>query len=293
MKEEGAMQDIYNVSKISSKVFGCNPSEIMHICPIKKGMTNHSYTFVYANKKYILRIPGEGTHKLINRQKECDVYQKIAPLNLSDHVVYIDPVSGYKITEFWDNARVCNPTNPADVTACMIKLQKFHATQLVVDHSFCPFEKIEFYESLRNTDSRYADYAQTKARVLSLNQKLAQYPKQFGLTHIDAVPDNFIFLENNDVRIIDWEYSAMQDQHLDIAMFAVYSMYNRKQIEQLLLAYFTQGCPASVRTKIYSYIAVCGLLWSNWCEYKEQLGICFGEYATAQYNFAKKYSHST
>ena len=36
-----------------------------------------------------------------------------------------------------------------------------------------------------------------------------------------------------EIRLIDWEYAAMQDPHLDIAMFAIYSMYNKKQIENL------------------------------------------------------------
>ena len=32
-------------------------------------------------------------------------------------------------------------------------------------------------------------------------------------------------------------------------------------------------------------------MWSNWCEYKEKLGISFGEYAMRQYQYAKEYSH--
>ena len=42
-------------------------------------------------------------------------------------------------------------------------------------------------------------------------------------------------------------------------------------------------------TKIYAYIAACGLLWSNWCEYKLSLGVEFGEYSLRQYRFAKDY----
>ena len=33
----------------------------------------------------------------------------------------------------------------------------------------------------------------------------------------------------------------------------------------------------------------CGLLWSNWCEYKRQMGVEFGEYADCQYECAKTY----
>ena len=34
---------------------------------------------------------------------------------------------------------------------------------------------------------------------------------------------------------------------------------------------------------------MCGLLWSNWCEYKRDLGVEFGEYSLKQYRFAKEY----
>ena len=34
---------------------------------------------------------------------------------------------------------------------------------------------------------------------------------------------------------------------------------------------------------------MCGLLWSNWCEYKRQLGVEFGEYSLMQYRYAKDY----
>ena len=47
--------------------------------------------------------------------------------------------------------------------------------------------------------------------------------------------------------------------------------------------------PLENRIKIYCYISVCGLLWSNWCEYKRTLGVEFGEYAIKQYWYAKHY----
>ena len=50
----------------------------------------------------------------------------------------------------------------------------------------------------------------------------------------------------------------MQDPHVDIAMFAIYALYEKEQIDRLIDAYFTEGCLEEVRTKIYCYIAICG-----------------------------------
>ena len=53
--------------------------------------------------------------------------------------------------------------------------------------------------------------------------------------------------------------------------------------------YFENKCDELTRIKIYAYISICGLLWSNWCEYKRDLGVEFGEYSIRQYRFAKEY----
>ena len=81
----------------------------------------------------------------------------------------------------------------------------------------------------------------------------------------------------------------MQDPHVDIAMFCIYAMYDKPQVDRVIAAYFPEGCTASVKMKIYCYIAACGLLWSNWCEYKRSLGVEFGEYSLRQYRYAKEY----
>ena len=72
-------------------------------------------------------------------------------------------------------------------------------------------------------------------------------------------------------------------------MFGIYSLYNREQMDQLIDLYFDGKCSKEIRIKIYCYIAVCGLLWSNWCEYKRNLGVEFGEYSLRQYRYAKDY----
>ncbi len=108
-------------------------------------------------------------------------------------------------------------------------------------------------------------------------------PKSIQLCHIDAVPDNFLFVTGKDgseeIKLTDWEYAGMQDPHLDVAMFIIYAMYDRDSAEKLIDLYFSDGCDKATRLKIYCYIAVSGLVWSNWCEFKRHCGVEFGAYA--------------
>ena len=268
--------------------------EIEDIAVLKKGMTNRSFLFSCRNKQYIMRIPGEGTDLLINRPQEASVYNVIQNRNICDDVVYINPDNGYKITKFWDGARVCNPNNLQDLEVCMEALRSLHSQNLKVEHTFDIFAMICFYESLwGGTPSRYRDYSKTKENVFRLQDYISTHAEPYCLTHIDAVPDNFLLIPSSEggerVRLIDWEYSGMQDPHVDIAMFCIYSLYKRNQVDKLIDIYFQGKCTEQTRMKIYCYIAACGLLWSNWCEYKSHFGVEFGEYSLRQYRYAKDY----
>ena len=275
------------------KALRVSREEITGIEVLKKGMTNRSFLFTCRGERYIMRIPGEGTSRLINRRQEAAVYQTIAGRRICDEIAYINPENGYKITEYLEGARVCDAEKEEDLQKCMKKLREFHGQKLRVDHSFDLFGQMEYYESLwEGTPSAYKDYEKTKAHVLQLKDYIEANAGEWVLTHIDAVPDNFLFVEENgkeEIRLIDWEYAGMQDPHVDIAMFCIYSLYKKEQVDHLIDLYFEGNCDDRTRIKIYCYIAVCGLLWSNWCEYKRKLGVEFGEYSLRQYRYAKDY----
>ncbi len=278
---------------IIADIFKVEPREITDITMLKKGMTNRSFLFNAKGGKYIMRIPGEGTDKMINRKEEAEVFRAISGLGFCDDPVYINPDNGFKITKFLEGVRSCDPESEADLKKCMRKLRSFHEMKLKVPHTFDLQKQIEFYESLwKGTPSIYRDYKKTKEGIFELKDYIDKQPKEWGLTHIDAVPDNFLFYQRNgkeELQLTDWEYSGMQDTHVDLAMFSIYSMYTKDQIDRLIDIYFEGKCAPAVRTKIYCYVATCGMLWSNWCEYKRQLGVEFGEYSLRQYRYAKEF----
>ncbi len=284
-----------DVIKTIAKVLDCREQDVEKITVLKKGMTNRSFLFSINGSKYIMRIPGEGTGQLINRKQEADVFKTISGLGFCDDPVYINPKNGYKITKYLENIRVCDPNSISDLKKCMEKLRNLHQMKLKVDHTFDIFSQIEFYETLWGGDpSIYHDYHKTKDNVLSLKSFIDNIDKDWCLTHIDAVPDNFLFYKlegemKEQLQLTDWEYSGMQDPHVDIAMFAIYSFYDKQQCDRLIDIYFDGQCDNIIRAKIYAYIAICGLLWSNWCEYKRKLGVEFGEYFLHQYYYAKDF----
>ena len=181
---------------VIGEVFGVSPRQITGIQVLKKGMTNRSFLFCVGGEKYIMRIPGEGTDQLINRVQEAAVFQAIGDSGLCDPPVYLNPQNGYKITRFLESVRTCDSDSPQDLQRCMAKLREFHRMQLQVPHTFDIFQQIDFYESLwEGQPSVYRDYRQTKENVLRLKPFVESLERQWCLTHIDAVPDNFLFYQ--------------------------------------------------------------------------------------------------
>ena len=76
--------------ELVSRVFELPESEIHDIRCLKSGMTNKSFLFQLQGRHYICRIPGPGTELLINRKEEADVYRVIQPLNISEHIIYMN-----------------------------------------------------------------------------------------------------------------------------------------------------------------------------------------------------------
>ena len=279
---------------VIAEALGAKLGDLSDFEPMVKGMTNRSFLFTCKGTRYILRIPGEGTDSLVNRREEAAVYRAISGKGLCDDVAYMNPANGLKVTRFLENVRNCDPYNDGDVEQAITLMRSFHDMKIRVPHAFSLREHIEYYETLREgAPSIYPDYKETKESVLSLHPFVQKQRGRLCLTHIDAVPDNFLFYTRDgkeELQLTDWEYAGMQDPHVDIAMFCIYSGYDREKIDETINLYFHGICDRQTRTKIYCYIALCSLLWSNWCEYKLTFGVEFGDYAEDQYRYAVEYA---
>lgn len=282
------------VAEIIAKVMKVPLDGIKNVSALKKGMTNRSFIFEYEDKKYIMRIPVNGSKETVNREEEATVYNIISDKDICDNIIYINPRTGYKITEYIEGARSCDPLNEEDLRKCMKKLREFHNMKLKVGHTYDLFWYLEYYEKLwKGRSSMYPDYEETKRKIYELKDYIEEHAGEMVLTHIDPNYNNFLFStdENGEekLNLIDWEYAGMQDPDVDIAVFGIYAMYNREQIDKLISIYFPEGCTRERRINIYCYVAIYAMLTSNWCEYKRHLGINFGEYSLMQYRYAKEF----
>lgn len=277
--------------ELVSSVLHIPESEITDIRCLKTGMTNKSFLFCAKDRSYICRIPGPGTELLINRQQEKAVYDAIKSLKISEHVIYINGDTGYKISEYYDGARNGDARNWDDVAQCMKLVHTLHDSSIQVEHSFDIRERIEFYESICGGYEKklFEDYPQVKNHMNVLLDRLDRLDRPHTLSHIDSVCDNFLFLPDGGLKLIDWEYAGMCDPMIDVSMCAIYSYYNEEEAEKLLSVYLGRDAVPEERFVYYAYIALGGFLWCLWAVYKSSIGEEFGDYTLIMYRYAKDY----
>lgn len=277
--------------ELVAEVFSVSESEIHDIRCLKAGMTNKSFLFQVKGKHYICRIPGPGTELLINREQEAAVYEAIRPLDISEHVLYMNGRTGYKIAEYYEGAENSKADDWEEVAKCMKLLHRLHDAKIEVAHAFDIRERISFYERLctAHNGPLFEDYEEVHGRMKELLRYLDQMQRPKVLSHIDSVADNFLFLTDGSVRLIDWEYAGMCDPLIDVAMCAIYSYYDEAATEKLMELYFGRTANDEERFVIYAYMALGGFLWSLWAVYKASLGEEFGEYTLIMYRYAKDY----
>ena len=282
---------------LSAKALGVTSEEITNIQPMKMGMTNRSFLFTCRGERYIMRIPGEGTDRLINRQGEKQAYDAIRGLNLSDEILYINADTGFKLTKFIPDAVMCDFNNDEDVLKMFRFLHRLHGMKLRTDTVFDIYRELERYESLwSGMPSLYRDYAETREKILSLKPYIEAHKQPYILTHMDPAAENFLKIKNPDgsesLRLLDWEYSSMFDPLFDLVEFCLYTGNDKAWVDHMIdLYYETMGeaCSEETKTLIYCYMSAVGMMWTAWCEAKRFMGVDFEDYSMNQYRYAKDF----
>lgn len=277
--------------QLVARVFNVKEEAIHNIRCLKSGMTNQSFLFELDGKHYICRIPGPGTEFLINRKEEEAVYKAVTPLGITEHILYFDGKNGYKIAQYYEGARNADAKNPDEMAACMEMLRKLHHSGVTVPHTFRIRERIDFYERIcrGHEEMLFEDYPAVRARMNELMDRLDTLERPCCLSHIDSVADNFLFLPDGSLRLIDWEYAGMCDPLIDIAMCSIYSYYSQEELDHLLEEYLQHAPSDEERFVTYAYAALGGFLWALWAVFKSMEGREFGDYTIVMYRYAKNY----
>jgi thiamine kinase-like enzyme len=274
-----------------AEAFGVAENTVTDILPIKDGAMNKSFAFNIGEQRYVFRIPGSTSNKLVDRTREFAAYTALEPLDLTDELIRFNVKTGTKIARYYTDARTVNPHNLDDVKLSIKLIKTIHQSGLVDDYEYSLDKTIAQYHSLAKEAKaiRFTDFDEVDNKMQQLLKLKNKLDAPLVLCHGDFNQSNVLILPGHSGRIIDWEFGGMADPFMDLAMFAIYADFGRSEIERLLSCYLEHKPTENDLCRLYLHVALCGFLWSIWAEYEQAEGKEFGEYPLRMYRYAKDY----
>lgn len=289
-KEE--MLHLESLKELVSKCLEIEPTEIREISAIG-GMTNKNYKVVMSDESYVLRVPGNGTEKMISRQQEIKNAAFAHEIGVDADLIYFNEITGVKISKFIENAQTLSAEGakqPYTMKKVCEILNRVHNCGRQMENEFNVYEKIEEYEHLLNDlkGEYFEDYSQIKQKVVGLKQLMNELEVQLVPCHNDTLAENFIKDEDDLYYLIDWEYAGMNDPMWDVAAHCLENGFNEDEEELFLKTYFNGNPKEVYKTRVLVNKIYQDFLWSLWTKVKEASGDDFGAYGIERYNRAKQ-----
>lgn len=277
------IQSIFEKIMIKNKIDNSKVKEIIQI----NGLTNKNYKVSTENNEYILRIPGNGTEKMINRKIEKENTVLVNELNIDAKLLYFDEDSGIKISEFIKEAKALDK-NKCSYKINMKKITNIfkilHKSNKLMKNEFNIINKIQEYEKLLNecNGEFFEDYYFYREQIFKLEEVMCNLGKEITSCHNDSLAENFI-LDKNEKLLIDWEYSGLNDYTWDLASCILENEFSKYEEELFLNYYFEGNVEEKIMIKVLINKIYQDFLWSIWALVKSYNGDDLMEYGLNRY----------
>ena len=208
--------------------------------PLTGGITNENFRIEVNGDVFVLRIPGADTELLgIVRATECAVSQLAGDIGIGPEVFYVIEPEGYLVTSFIDG-KLPSPEQlgqPENIRRVAEAVRRVHKMDTIPER-FSPFRVVEnSAEIAHRFKVDFPDNFDWLIEQMNIAEAaLLRSPFTPRLCHNDLLNANF--LDDGQIRILDWEYAGMGDPVFDLANFSVHHEFSDDQDRWLLEFYF-------------------------------------------------------
>ena len=256
------------------------------------GMSNKNFKVQIDEKKYVLRVPGNGSEGMVERLNEEFNASAASSLGVNPSIRYFHPTTGIKVADFIENAETLNAATIQrhDNMRKIVHIYKvIHNSHIRLKNEFNILNEIEKYNNLiENVNGKmYSGWEEVLSKVRKLEYHLNTLGVELKPCHNDALYENFIKASDGRIYLIDWEYSGMNDPMADVAALFLEAQFETENEDYFLDNYFDGMIPPNAREKILCYQILWDYLWSQWTIIKEAKGDDFGTYGYDRFLRAK------
>ncbi len=260
-------------------VLHCSPNDITEISVINAGLTNVSFAFMTAGKKYVYRHPGGTAGRLVDREAEIYAQNVAGRIGIDSSVIYMDR-QGWKLSNYVPESRNCDFLNSeTELQTAMDYLHRLHSFE--ADSSIREFDNIKEALKLIDTASLTKgnlrkEFAEEIAKIEILYRAVEADADRLGYTkvlcHNDVYEPNYLRDAAGRLYLIDWEYAGLNYAANDIGCILCRRDYTDDQICLYLETYFGRELNPDEQRFYYAFIAISGFYWFAWGLYKGSVG---------------------
>ncbi len=262
------------------------------------GMTNHSYKVTLGNDEELLvRIPGEGTEKMINRLDERKSTELACRLGIDTELLFFGD-DGSKVMKFVHNPQPMNEQvmrRRNNILQAAEIFHRLHYSGVDTGVRFDVFEMARLYENIISECGVefFDDYRDTKSLVMRYKTEI---DKEIDINkvpcHNDSLMGNWVLDDKGRLYLIDWEYSGMNEAMWDLSCLSIEAEYTPKEDDELLEAYYAfEDIEVGIVQKKYFVAAkiYVDYLWTLWGLTRVPYdGAFMQEYAELRYSRLKR-----
>jgi thiamine kinase-like enzyme len=222
------------------------PGRTAGITVLSGGITNSNYRVDVAGSSYVLRIGGKDTALLgIDRATEHAASVRAAEIGVGPAVVGFAEAEGWLVTRFIEGRGVPpeEVRTPDGIRRVAAVLRKIHEAAAIPGR-FDAYAVVDQYLEEARARGVWIPAEFAHAHYASERIRRARGPQPEVPCHNDLLNANF--LDDGEIRIVDWEYAGMGDRFFDLANLSVNHDFGVEEDRLLLAAYFGVERPADL-----------------------------------------------
>ena len=222
------------------------PDRPARITELGGGITNHNFKVEAVGGTFVLRMGGAKTELLgIDRAVEYAAGTRAFEVGVGPELVAFVPSQGWLVARFVEGRTIsaADMREPEMLARVAAALRRFHEAPPIPGR-FDAHQVVDDYRAKAlahgvSIPPEFDAAHQTSERIRS-----ARGPQPVVPCHNDLLNANF--LDDGEIRIVDWEYAGMGDRFFDLANFSVNHEFSVDDDRRLLTAYFGEARDADI-----------------------------------------------
>jgi len=243
--------------------------KLIKLNPINSGITNINFEVTVGKKKYFLSMPYSNS-ELLNIDYGNKYYNNkiCGEINISPRVTHFIESENLLVTEF-----IKSKASSLAIFQSSKKIEQL-VKNIKLLHNANPFlrnfnmlSQISYYQNILKKDFLPKELNRYVNNIKSLKNKLYLPNHKLVSCHNDLLAENIIN-KNNQIFIIDFDYSGNNDPCFELGNLSVEMKYDDEQINNLVKSYYgridediisrvnLQGIVSDIGWSLWSYVQV-------------------------------------